>query len=219
LPLLPIFEKDKISNCFCPPCPVALTGNKTGQVTQHPKRQMIVTIFRNRRYRYPSKDWWLRTYSSGILLKFATQLNFPSGSSCDFSLHNSSVCFFTLNIRSTHSLWSVPRYVRGRYTRFVFAFVRITRKIPTNRIASAATGTKVERKLDAEDEVPACVPEPAFEVDYRRNVVSTCCTIRVAMRRFDSLFWKPTMKQRLTIVFALCQRVRKRDRDRNNQYI
>ncbi len=63
---------------------------------------------------------------------------------------------------------SVDKYVRGRYTRCFFLL--ITKKIPTNRAASAATGTKVDKKPERELEVLVWVFEPALEDDWKIEI-------------------------------------------------
>ena len=49
---------------------------------------------------------------------------------------------------------------------YVF-FDRKTKKSATKTAASAATGIRVDRKAEIEDEVPVWVLDPAFEEDWR----------------------------------------------------
>ena len=60
--------------------------------------------------------------------------------------------------RCTHSSYSVPKNVRGRYTRSYFD--RRVRNSATKTAASAATGIKVATMADTDDEVPVWELDP-----------------------------------------------------------
>jgi hypothetical protein len=138
---------------------------------QHPTKHIIVTIFKNRRYRYPSRDWWLSTYSSGMFRNDLSQLNLPSGSSFDFSLDRSLISYGSGNgeMRSTNSGRSVSKNWRGRYT-----LANLGRKIKNSikKIAATkATGIKVDIKLDRDEDVPVVL------VDFQFHISNVLCDL------------------------------------------